>query len=208
MIAPDSKNTPTLPCGRHRNLGVTLIELLTVMTIVAVLMAIGVPSYKYVTSSNRATSEINAILGDLQFARSEAIKEGQPVSVCVTTDPTDASPTCATGASLGWQTGWLVFSDVNGDGKIESPDDTVLKVQKQFSSQDTLQNDNATNEAILTFSREGFTQNLSGYVTFTLHDSPPNLQFTRCLLLSIVGSLHTYTGGEVMNKGTVSATCK
>ncbi len=206
MIASASKSMPAPPCRRYGSLGFTLVELLTVMTIVAVLMAIGVPSYKYVTSSNRATSEINAMLGDLQFARSEAVKEGQTVSVCVTADPAATNPTCATG--IGWQSGWLVFSDLNGDGKIEYPDDTVIKIQKQFSGQDVLSNDNGTSAVAITFSREGFAWNLPGYVTFTLHDpTAANQQFTRCLLLSIVGSLHTYTGGELMRKGTVSATC-
>jgi type IV fimbrial biogenesis protein FimT len=49
--------------------GFTLIELIVVITIVSILMAVGVPSYRYVTNSNRMSAEVNGLLGDLQFAR-------------------------------------------------------------------------------------------------------------------------------------------
>ena len=62
--------------------GFTMTEMVITMAIVAILMAIGVPSFKYVTTSNRLSTEVNGLLGDMQFARSEAIKEGLPVTVC------------------------------------------------------------------------------------------------------------------------------
>ena len=80
------------PVRRHANRGVTLFEILVVMGIVAMLMAIGIPSYKYVTNANRISAEINGLLGDLQYARSEAIKEGQTVSVCVSSGQATWSP--------------------------------------------------------------------------------------------------------------------
>ncbi len=72
--------------------GLTLVELMVVITIVAVLLALGVPSYRYVTSSNRVSSEVNALLGDLMFARSEAIKEGATVTVCPVANPPPNPP--------------------------------------------------------------------------------------------------------------------
>jgi len=71
-----------------RERGFTLAELMVTLTIMGILFAIGVPSYRNVTKSNRLSAEINGLLGDLQSARSEAIREGQQVSVCVpTTNP-------------------------------------------------------------------------------------------------------------------------
>ncbi|MFK9866802.1 Tfp pilus assembly protein FimT/FimU, partial [Escherichia coli] len=63
----------------NRQAGFTLTEVMIVTTIVAILFGIGLPSYKYVTTSNRVASEVNALLGDMQFARSEAVREGQTV---------------------------------------------------------------------------------------------------------------------------------
>src|ERR1700686_3666775 len=117
------------PGRRYASRGITLIELVAVMGIVAMLLAIGIPSYKYVTNANRISAEINGLLGDLQFARSEAIKEGQTVSVCVSSDGVSCLP-----ANSAWNNGWIVFSDVNGDGILQTANgDLLLRAQRTFS---------------------------------------------------------------------------
>ena len=75
----------------------TLLELLTVIAVIAVLMAIAVPSFVSLTQTNRVAGEINALAGDLQFARAEAIKEGLPVSLCVA----NAAGTSCSNVTLG-----------------------------------------------------------------------------------------------------------
>jgi len=173
---------------KRRTAGFTLTEMVITMAIVAILIVVGTPSFQYVTTSNRATSEVNGLLGDLQFARAEAIKEGQTVSVC----PSNDGITCS-GNGGAWQTGWLVFSDTGTIGIIDGTD-FVLRAQKPFSSTDTLQADNGVN--VITFSREGFALNLPSAVTLTLHDASGKAQFTRCLSLTIVGALSTQIGGK------------
>ena len=42
-------------------------------------------------TSSRISGEINGLLGDMQYARSEAIKQGQNVVVCVSTTGTDCT---------------------------------------------------------------------------------------------------------------------
>jgi len=169
--------------------GFTLIELMMTITVAAILLAIGVPSFKYVTSANRASGEINGLLGDMQFARGEAIKEGQTVTICAA----NAAGTQCSGSTF-WNTGWLVFSDTGVIGTIDGTD-YVLKMQKPFSSTDTLTADHGITG--VTFSREGFTASLPGAVTFTLHTVPVNAAYTRCLSATIVGALSTQTGGKI-----------
>ena len=53
--------------------GFSMTELMVVMAIVAILLGIGVPSYRYITNSYRMSAEVNGLLGDLQYARAEAI---------------------------------------------------------------------------------------------------------------------------------------
>src|ERR1039457_2312011 len=108
LVAPTAR--PAKALDLKASAGFTLIELLTLITIVAILMALAVPSYQYVTNSNRISGEVNGLLGDMQYARSEAIKEGQTVTVCSSTNPTAAAPTCAGNAA--WQNGWIGCSDV------------------------------------------------------------------------------------------------
>ncbi len=167
--------------------GVTLIELITVIAIVAIMVAIGVPSFKYIGNSYRISGEVNGLLGDLQFARIEAIKEGQTVTACVS-----STGTSCTGGS-DWQNGWIVFSDVSDDQTVDTGD-TVLRVQAPFTSTDTFEPPAATTLDSVTFSREGFALGLpNGGTTLTLHDATSNPEWTRCLDIDVVGMMSVQT---------------
>ena len=179
--------------GARGDAGFTVIEILVTVAIVAILLALAGPSFRYVTTANRASSEINALLGDMQFARAEAIREGQPVTVCATTD----GVACA-GAGVAWNGGWFVFSDPGNTGVM--PAGAALKFQKAFSSQDSLQADQGIN--LVTFSRDGFALSLPNPMKFTLKDSTANAQYTRCLSLTIVGALSTQIGGALTAEGS------
>ena len=163
--------------------------MVTVMGIAAILMSIAVPSYKYITNSNRIAAEVNGLLGDMQFARGEAIKEGQTVTVCVSRD----GATCL--ANTSWNNGWIVFSDVNGDQAVQAPNDTVLRVQAVFTSSDTFAANNTI--SAVTFNREGFavangTGLAAGDALITLHASPAT-DSTRCLAMNMVGMMAVQT---------------
>lgn len=169
--------------------GFTMTELLVTMGIAAMLMAIGVPSYRYVTYSNRVSGEINSLLGDLQYARSEAVKEGQQVTMC----PANSSLSGCAG-STAWQSGWIIFSDVNSNQTVASVAN-ILRVRLAFSSKptDTLVSDNSLQ--FVSFNREGFAtafpSTAAGYVTFKLHTTPLTSDWTRCLQLFSTGMMNT-----------------
>ena len=168
--------------------GFTLTELVVAMGIVAILLAIGAPSYRYVTTTNRVSSEINGLLGDLQFARAEAIREGQTVSVCAAN--TSGSQCSGTES---WTNGWIVFSDSPTLGTIDG-NDTVLRLQKPLASGDSLTVNTANINAV-TFTREGFALSLPGSITLKLQDSTATPAYTRCLALTVVGAMTTQLHG-------------
>ena len=187
-----NKRPAAYPARRHASRGVTLVEMLVVMGIVGILMAIGIPSYKYVTNANRISAEINGLLGDLQFARSEAIKQGRTVSVCVSTDQTS----CSTASpDLNWHKGWIVFSDLNGDGVIDTANgDLLLRAQPTFKGGDTFQANNTI--SAITFNREGFST-AANATLITLHASTASQGSTRCLSVTLVGLVTTMKYGDV-----------
>jgi type IV fimbrial biogenesis protein FimT len=174
----------------RRSAGFTMVELLTVITIVAILFGLGLPSYQYVTNANRISSEVNGLLGDMQYARSEAIKEGQTVTVCSSSNSTSANPTCANSTS--WRNGWIVFSDLNGNGVVDA-NEPILRVQRPFAVGDTFDANQGMQS--VTFNREGFALGLNNTVTITLHAAVPTQGSTRCLAVTIVGQLTTETAG-------------
>lgn len=165
--------------------GYTMTELVIVMSIVAILAAIGVPSFKYVTASNRIASEINGLLGDMQFARSQAVKQGQSVTVCASSSPY----TQCTGGVAGsaWQHGWIVFLDANINKSVDAGE-AIIRVQPAFSGTDTFIASVNTFSAV-TYNRMGYAP--TGYannITINLHDSANTTAWIRCLQITPIGT--------------------
>jgi type IV fimbrial biogenesis protein FimT len=175
--------------------GFTLLELLITMSIATILLTIAVPSFRYVTNSNRIAGEVNALLGDLQFARAEAIKEGRTVTVCVSTD----GQSCTN--STAWQSGWIVFSDPTDVGVVD-PGETILRWQKTFSSSDTFLA--SQNVAAITFNREGYAIGIANGTLIELHDSTNTTAWTRCMNVNLSGEITTELFGVTNNGVTCS----
>jgi type IV fimbrial biogenesis protein FimT len=183
-----SKASPT----RFKQAGVTMVELVVTMGIAGILLGMGVSSYKYVTKSNRAAGEINALLGDMQFARYEAVKEGLSVTICPATSATLA--TCNNTTT--WSNGWIVQSNA-----LSGTTGTANVLRRQlpfssFNSTDTLATSTVTS---VVFNREGFATGLGAPVAFTLHDSLSTLSYTRCLVIGVSGVMQTGLASAMYN---------
>jgi type IV fimbrial biogenesis protein FimT len=132
--------------------GFTLIELLITLAVVAIAIAIGTSSLQRITESNRGAAQNNLIMGSLTTARSEAIKRGMNVALCVSTDSTSATPTCSP-ASTKWELGWILFADNNKDNKYVSADgDILLGVSAPLTGGLTLRAIDNTNASLNTIS--------------------------------------------------------
>lgn len=95
---------------RHRQQGVTLVELMVTVAVLAILAGIGVPAFQSLVAQNRATSAANDLLASLQFARSAAISKAQDITVC------PGVSSCTSGGQ--WQGGWIVLGTAD-DGSAE-----------------------------------------------------------------------------------------
>ncbi len=115
--------------------GVTLPELLIVMAIVGILATLVVPSFKRLIQANAITGGVEMFMADLRYTRSESIRRGGGVVMCRSDAPEKANPTCGTGSKLGWQSGWVVFHDLDGNGKKSAPE-PLLRVQAPITGID------------------------------------------------------------------------
>ncbi|WP_185955422.1 GspH/FimT family pseudopilin [Tepidiphilus sp. J10] len=84
--------------------GFTLVELMVTIVVLAILLAIGIPSFATLIASNRLTSATNELIASLQTARTEALRRNARVTVC----PADPTATACSGA---WRDGWMAFVD-------------------------------------------------------------------------------------------------
>lgn len=100
-----------------KNNGFTLIELLMTLAIAAVVATVGIPSFTSTMNSNRLTTNINEFITSLNYARSEAVKRNQTVTMLKKS------------ATAGeWHRGWDVFTDLDADGVLDVGDgDTLLR---------------------------------------------------------------------------------
>ena len=54
--------------------GVTLVELLVTLSLVAIILTLAVPGFRALIANAKMTNAANSLIGHLQFARSEAVK--------------------------------------------------------------------------------------------------------------------------------------
>lgn len=99
---------------RARSKGFSLIELMVVLSIAAILISIGVPSFQTLIQNQRMTTTVNDFLAAINLTRSEALQRGVRVDMV----PADA-------ASVDWTKGWTVFVDADSDRVLDSSEKIV-----------------------------------------------------------------------------------
>ncbi len=65
----------------YRYAGFTLIELMITLAVLAIALAIAIPSFQGVIRNSQLTTEANTLASALQVARSEAVKRAEDVSL-------------------------------------------------------------------------------------------------------------------------------
>ena len=104
----------------NKQSGFTLIEMIVTVAIAAILASIAIPSFTKMIERNRISTGTNEFLGALIFARSEAVKRSQNVTVCVSNA---AQTDCETDSTkkVEFSNGWLVFVECGvADGTVNT----------------------------------------------------------------------------------------
>lgn len=111
-----------LPCRgtRRRNTGLTLIELIVAIAVLAIISTIGVPSFQQFTARNEVAAEVMRLTSALSQTRSAAITRRTTVTLCPTVDMTQCQIT-DNAAGDAWRATLAIFE---GDGV---PGDALLR---------------------------------------------------------------------------------
>lgn len=103
------------------NRGITLIELLIALAILAITLSLAAPAFGALIEKTHVRTARSALAAALGTARISAVSRGLHVVVC----PSRDQATCSGG--IEWQAGWVVFADENRDRERQA-DEAVLSV--------------------------------------------------------------------------------
>ena len=171
-------------CIWRKSRGYSLYELLMTLTLVALIVGLGLPSFSGLVARNRQHVEINALFHAIHLARKESIMRRKVVSLC----PSQDGRSCS--SSHDWSSGWLMFENKDRDSPPRiDPDETVLK------------NHRVDDQVRITSNRKGFTLRATFLRatngTFVLCD-PMGRTLPRALVVSYTGrprvAVHTTKG--------------
>ena len=119
--------------------GVTLVELMVTLAIVAVVVGLGAPSFLRVLARHAIAAQAEELQDAVRTGRSEAMRRSGPVVLC----RTDAASTGRCADSGGsWQT-WLLFADIDRNGTFNAGD-SLLREHLDPSRRMTVASDAAS----------------------------------------------------------------
>jgi type IV fimbrial biogenesis protein FimT len=111
--------------GLHR--GFTLIELMATVAVAAILVTLAAPLYRDFVVRNRLVTYANDVISTVNFARSEAVRRGEPITLC----PSIAGERC----EGDWSDGWIAFVNTDGDSPAVVDDaEPVLRVHEALAT--------------------------------------------------------------------------
>jgi len=134
--------------------GFSLVEMLTTMSILAILLAIASPGLASLTSANALASAQSELAAAMMMARGEAMKRGLQVGL------TAAAPVAGTE----FTGGWTVFVDSNANGVFDAGEQ-VVRQQAAYRTNVRISTSGGT--TTVAFNARGFLVP-SSLVTFTL----------------------------------------
>ncbi len=150
----------------RRAIGLTLVELMMVLAMMAVVTSLAVPSFRSLWVKRSVLMAAEALLGDLRYARSEALKRLRPVLVCQSSN----GDSC-TRDGAAWADGWLVFIDSNGNAQVDGdnpdgPAEALLRIQSGLPALASIASNVSTGHSIA-YQATGSAKSAAQTIIFT-----------------------------------------
>ena len=102
----------------QRARGFTLIELMVVVALMAIILGLGIPSFRNLIEKMAVESEAKMIVEGLRTARLTAIEEKANVVVCASANGTSCSDP--------WDNGFIVYRDSDNSGTLNGTEEVLF----------------------------------------------------------------------------------
>ena len=163
--------------------GFTLIELMVTVAVAIIVLAVGIPMYDSILANNRAVAQANMFITAMNLAKSEAVSQNLPMTICANasnTNVTESSLTC--GDKDDWANGWFVFQDADSDA-VRDSGETVMKLWQALEVGSNV----AAGVGFVRYTSLG--ENSGSATNFELTQDSSTGNQTRCIYVNAVGQL-------------------
>lgn len=135
---------------RKRWQGVTLVELIITLAVLAILATIAAPSFQDLWRRHQVNGAADALWADLTYARYEAVQRASFVSLC----PSGTGEACSSDAS--YAEGWIVYAypaGAKGANRSYAGGQDFILLRHTVPSGSVVAN--AADAGVVTFGRQG-----------------------------------------------------
>jgi len=95
--------------------GLTLLELMITLAVAGILISLAAPQFRSMVQNNRITTQVNEFVTAVNMARSEAVRAGEPVTLCASQD----QESCTNPGDGDWAIGWILLGrNAAGDQEV------------------------------------------------------------------------------------------
>lgn len=214
FLNPKNNIPETESIMNNKQQGMTLVELMVTVAVLAILASVAAPSIKEMMENNRLTAINNQIVSALNYTRSEAIKRAYPVAMCAK----QATDTCATAANsangTGFEDGWIIFidcdkdfsitttnvCDFNGDGTNEAPETILVEGEPSSMNSMSVTSSGTTLGQVLRYQPNGKVSS-SGTLPLDEYDLDINIDNTAKYKIKIAPTTGRVKSCKVGNTG-------
>ena len=146
--------------------GLTLIELMIALVILAVTVTVAAPAMQQLIQGSRLRAETTRLLDAINLARSEAVGRNIPVSVCPSSMALSGVPSCVGD----YGDGWIVFTNRDRNPEVDPGVDEIIQAFEPVPEGYSLTNKQGNREVsdLITYLPDG-----SSRKNLSLHVCPP-----------------------------------